>query len=399
MSTTEEKTQRAKDIADRFVELSEKAEKLAFPDNRRGFLKVKDLSGRNSFVKWSYNLVHPYTNADTSSWFLFTFCILLGVSVLNSIISLLIFKFPLDLEFLLPTGIVSPIIGIILLVIGLWIGMIAYAWWYDILLSKTNPFGLKIGLAAILFGILYAIANFMYGNDTLYLVFCCKNFANNWIFILSFLLILFPSISFYYAVLLDLVAGFLLALKSIYRGIISIHTPRQVEKVYMLANWSIPSGNKGAPVWKLIDLPISEIFILQKWAEANREGSEKRTIPAIVITGLVGVLLTSDLIRQQVDKVLSTIVTNIFVDTGVRSLFEANLGSYLIVTFAISLLFVFSITIVISLLSLFKNIMAQNLIIEACIVAEHAVQETTPPAPVPEPQKTFWEKLESLFEK
>ena len=201
---------------------------------------------------------------------------------------------------------------------------------------------------------------------------------------------LIPPVSYYVAILFDFTLIILLLIKTVFGGIKSIHEPRPLEIVQKLALEDIPPVQPDGKPWKLINLPKTELLSLREWAEANRDGSEKRTVPAFLVAALIGLALTSDFIRQTFDGFLATMVANWITFLNSNSFFavpaEISVTTILIVPFlAITVMIVLK-----NLLALFRNMVAQNLIVEACIVAEHAVVEPDLP------QKTitsFWEEV------
>jgi hypothetical protein len=119
-----------------------------------------------------------------------------------------------------------------------------------------------------------------------------------------------------------------------------------------------------------------EIYTLRQWAEANREGSEKRTLPASIIAALVGVSLTSEIVRGALDKILSGLIVSVMNFLQAKSPFVIPVNVSLSALIVFPLVLVLVLTFAQKLIALFRNIVAQNIIIEACIVTEYAIQDT-----------------------
>src|SRR5258706_1790839 len=116
--------------------------------------------------------------------------------------------------------------------------------------------------------------------------------------------------------------------------------------------------------WKILDLDKHEITYLHKWAETNLSNSEKRTIPTLVLSTLLGFFISTSFFREM--------ILNLFKPEGSRN----NLLTFVIAILLPSIVYflsVFSRTLV----ALFKNIATQSLVIETCIVAEYSIVKDT----------------------
>ena len=113
-----------------------------------------------------------------------------------------------------------------------------------------------------------------------------------------------------------------------------------------------------------------------QWAEANREASEKRTVPAFLVAALIGAVLTSDFIRQNFDHFLSILFANVVSYLSAKSIFTIPIDVSISTLVLIPLIAIFFIVVLKTLAALFRNIVAQNLIIEACILAEYGCSKS-----------------------
>jgi hypothetical protein len=156
-----------------------------------------------------------------------------------------------------------------------------------------------------------------------------------------------------------------------------MHDPLPLEQVRKLSIDEIPN-TYGGPAWKLNSLSLHEIQTLRKWADANRESTDKRTLPTIVIFGFLALVLSSETIKQSITEPIVQFWWGglTFIWYTIKSqpalMFSwkyigATLVLVLTLTFAVYILKMFS--------RLFRNLAVQSLVIEACILAENAHQE------------------------
>ena len=149
-----------------------------------------------------------------------------------------------------------------------------------------------------------------------------------------------------------------------------MHNPLPINQVERLVSVDIPSTKKDGETWTLLDLTKSEVRSLLEWAQANREATEKRTIPFSIVLGIIGVLAISDLIRLQADSFIANFLTNI--SRGPASFPDGILFLFLLIVFA---------KLIQYLVRLFVNLAVQNIVVEACILAEHAIEDVDLPQP------------------
>ena len=223
--------------------------------------------------------------------------------------------------------------------IGIPVSTVAYFWWVDTFFSKKNPWWVKFVLLGVSIWILISIINaLMIQNHSMIL---WKAPGGTFSIIFSFFILLFPGISYFIALLFDIILNFLLAYKTVFGGIKAIFQPRPVLTVMELASEEIQSTQPDIAPWKLSDLPKTEVTVLRQWAEANREGSEKRTIPAFLIAALIGVFFSNDFLR----KILDYFISNLIAILQTKSIFALPLAVSLS-TFFVTLFFGFFIIIV-----------------------------------------------------
>jgi hypothetical protein len=113
--------------------------------------------------------------------------------------------------------------------------------------------------------------------------------------------------------------------------------------------------------WRILDLPKKDIVALRSWSESNLNSSEKRTIPAVIILPLVAVL-------WGINEVRDFLLSPLFESTSIS--WKTLLASIVLMP-VLLFITVFSK----SMVSIFRNIAIQSLIIETTLVAEYAVEE------------------------
>jgi len=363
-------------ITEYFNSLSICAEKLAFPNYRTGIYEYKDVSKWRVFPKFVYNISHPFLTGNTTSLVFYIVWLVLYLIQYLALILGVSFLYPILFNFrpfFPPTNGVSWFFLVSSLIAGIPVSIISYMWWIDTLADKKNPWWVKLILLACTGSLLFYLVNTAQSVSSSYLTWKSPEEVVSIIF--SFLFLLIPSCSYFVALFFDFLLAILIFLKTLFGGVRSIHEARPIDTILDLATQEIQSTQSEGTSWKLIDLPKTEIVVLHQWAEANRENSEKRTIPAFLLAALISLLFTSDLLRQSFDHFLSTLYTNVTTYYNSKSVFSLPFE----VSFAALVIFpiiaLLLIVILKNLLALFRNIVAQNLIIETCIVVEYACEK------------------------
>jgi hypothetical protein len=394
-----ETAQKAKIIAEKFVALSEYAEKLAFPDYRRGIFESKKLDGYRPISKFIFNVSYPFSMNETPSLVIFIGWSILYFLELIAVILGIIYLYPSRLgfgQFFPPTA--TPVIVIIVfsvLLIGLPVSIVSYTWGWETIRAQKYPWWVKVLILALIFWIINSISLTPLTGEPIQHVWDWDVIKTEPIMaIIALGMLVIPASMYLAAIVLDSILFVLFLIRTLFGGIASVHDPRPIEMVLKLANEEIPASKSGAPSWKLSQLHRDEIITLRQWAEANREGSEKRTIPASIIAALVGVTLTSDVVRGALDTMLSGFANSVtgFMQTESTYTMPANFGVSLYIVFPIMLLLLLSFAK--KLIALFRNIVAQNLIVEACILTEYAIQTTSR-----EKQNSLWGFIRNILMK
>lgn len=394
-----ETAQKAKIISEKFADLSEYAEKLAFPDYRKGIFESKKLEGYRPISKFIFNVSYPFSMNETPSLVFFVGWSILYVLELLAVMLGIIYLYPSRLgfgQFFPPTD-TSVVIFIVIsiLLVGLPVSIVSYTWGWETIRAQKYPWWVKVLILAFIFWIINSISvTPLTGEPIRHILDWSVIRSEPLIAIIALGMLLIPASMYLAAIVLDSILFVLFIIRTLFGGIASVHDPRPIEMVLKLANEEIPANKSGAPIWKLSQLHKDEIVTLGQWAEANREGSEKRTIPASIIAALVGVTLTSDVVRGALDTMLS----------GFANSFTGFMQTESILTmltdFSVSLYIVFPVILLLlltfakKLIALFRNIVAQNLIVEACILTEYAIQTTSR-----EKQTSLWNFIRNILMK
>jgi hypothetical protein len=157
---------------------------------------------------------------------------------------------------------------------------------------------------------------------------------------------------------------------SLFGGIRSMYDPLPLVKVKRLALEEIPAAREGEPPWKLNSLSLHEIQTLRKWAEANRESTDKRILPAIVVIAFLTLLLSTDTVRSMFDLYIQNWFQRMFSLLTMRTVFFSKEYFLSLFIFAIT---IFTIVFLVKTFSpMFVNLAVQSLMIEACILAENS---------------------------
>jgi len=201
----------------------------------------------------------------------------------------------------------------------------------------------------------------------------------------TYLRFVIPMVTFFSFLLLHVIVTIVL----FFDNIASAHTAFPKDKIQQLAIDEIQESDKKRAGWRLIDLDKSELETLKDWAAENREGSDKRLLPTAMILAFVALFANTNWFNETLDGIIGFVNKVLFSspDSGQKVEFWNIVG--------VTLLFMMVFSVVRALSSLFSNLVVQNIIVEACIVAGYAVdveKEKTVETPVINTQ-SFWERL------
>lgn len=327
-------------LINRFFNVVRQAENIIFKDKRTGIFVDRDLSNWSTVRKTLYKLSMPYLIFQEKSSFIYKIS---GFFIYVMAFVVLLLAQQLAWSPSVNVGLVYKII------IGLFLFLTT---WSYIEFIRDNRYSVlaKIALSFILvvLCLIQSVSLFTIRNirviplDRLVKVgfFVGAGFTP-WFIIIVYILV---SVVWSYIILV--------------RYTEVIQKPLTEQAIRQLLEVDIPENNDGK--WKILDLRKDEITYLRKWAETNLDNSEKRTIPTLVLSTLLGFFISTSFFREM--------ILNLFKQEGSRNNLQAFITAMLL-PLIVYFFSVFSRTLV----SLFKNIAIQSLIVETCIVAEYAI--------------------------
>jgi hypothetical protein len=186
-----------------------------------------------------------------------------------------------------------------------------------------------------------------------------------------FIWFIIPAYTQIYATLVELIVLLVWSIWLIIDALRFFHTPMPIQTIKELARREIP-GRSGT--WRLRDLSLADITLLREWAADNRESTDKRLIPSILLISILQFVGWNTIVGLLLKVNLPGFVADIL-----RGIFSSN---YLAVLWAL-MLFV-ALVLCVQLLfipvrgffSLIKNLLTQSIILETCLVAEYARKQT-----------------------
>lgn len=354
-------------IVDQFSSLVKYTEKLAFPDHRKGVLSQQDMTGWGRIRKAIYRIAHAGFSIDDPNLINTILYLIWSYISIGSMTIGIVFIQPNLYDLVFPgiqphslandtTILIIAFIPVILLV------PVAVYWWYEIISEKRYPIILKTILVLVFAGLLFGFSSKLGLNAPI----------SSWIdpgsgLLLSHILYIIPAITYFMAISLDLLIQGMYLFKILFSGIKSIHNPLPFNEIKELLLADIPDQPNAKP-WRMSKLTMLEIQTMHKWALANRDATEKRTIPTSVALGAVGVFTISTALRAWIDNFIAGWFSNL--TTIYSSPFSLPILTMLFDIGLLILVFAMFTSIAVSLVRLFINLAVQNIIIETCILAQ-----------------------------
>lgn len=346
-----------------FSSLEERARNILFPAERKGIFVHPNIDGWNKFLKFVYQLTHPYSVERGPS--------LLEVVTLPVMLSLawVTFATAFGMVYAVTNSpgysagyliTAETILFFLCGGVGLFLSIISYYWWFEGLTTTRYTWRAKL-LVFIMFCGLMLLASSLFKP-----LGAQKIFTDT---LAIYILLVIPSLTYFYAIGLDGFVEALYIIITIIRSIDSLHTPVQIENIRILLTDKLSSpAMQENHVWRLTDLPLVEIETLREWSQANRDASVNRIVPTTVVVTILTLIGMSKMASNWVDNsvqyaltVFSRFFTNPFSDAFLPAI-------------GISFVLLFVIWFLKTLARLFRNIAVQNLVIETCIVAKHGRQ-------------------------
>ena len=121
----------------------------------------------------------------------------------------------------------------------------------------------------------------------------------------------------------------------------------------------------------------SELVAMREWARDNREGTDKRVVPATLFIAIYGIFASTEPFTNFTTS-LTGFLSNAkwFEFFHAKHIFTVPFDAF--VTIMVVLPFVIDVIVllVVAYISLFKNLVVQSLIIEACTIAKYGVDKS-----------------------
>jgi hypothetical protein len=263
------------------------------------------------------------------------------------------------------TGVLAAVAGIIFIPAAYWR-------WIEFFRDRRFSKWLRV-LLTVAFGLALSFHHYLFDTveRTRYVSFV---YAHVGLFIFVYALVLIPALTYAYMLALYAMLRGLRLTRTSLKYLASIHHPMPIKILRKLILEPIPSGQKAESVWRLIDLSDEELKAIRSWSEANREGTDKRLLPTAVVFGVLGIFADTQMFSNFIERTLVFLYKALtpHADLGWQSeKFLVAAGEFTGAVLILSPIGVF----VNLILSLFANLAAQSIIIEACIVAEYAREQ------------------------
>jgi hypothetical protein len=183
--------------------------------------------------------------------------------------------------------------------------------------------------------------------------------------IVVYLVLLIPASTYAYLVSIDCLVWGAKGVGRWVKNLRIAHDPLPKRLIRELLLKPIPMGEEQS--WQLDTTSVDELRFFVKWADANREGTDKRLLPTAVFFGIVGVFADTQVFKDVFDGAYRVFIQGL----GIIERNESpwiTMGGSLIAAFAL----LWGIAFLVILFRLFSNLVVQSLVIEACLVAEYA---------------------------
>lgn len=393
-------------LLDRFSVLVEHAQTIAFPPLRKGVTAPPDMTGWSKFRQIAFTVSSPQLtmligDTWTRSSLVLTVWLIMGTfwSLGADRFADHIFGTPRPTS---PEPVISfwtKILALSLLgLILIWIP-VAYWRWIEFFRDRRYPVFWRLVLTIAFIGIV--VSSPYWALNPEYRVqfpsLLLQDRVKMILFVINYLLFVIPAGTFSYVLMIDILVlgGWLLLVTLKYLW--SAHDPFPKKLTRRLVLEPIPTNESMGKEWRLTELTKAELESLRRWAAANREGTNNRLLPTALLLGVLGVFADTQAFSDAIDKVL-TWLSNFFVIMAGKSdpPMLSAIGTFLTLGI-VSGLVVSSIQM---FLLLFRNLVTQSLIIEACIVAEYAREQCQGPDSKAETDTNhggFWARILRLL--
>lgn len=363
----------------RYASLVEHVETLAFPLQRSGAAAPPDTSGWSGRRRLLYRLTSPLLTTFSAGSFeeLVAFLYQFGLVGIIWIYGLL--TWAASAVVLLDHSLgntLSPanapvevaVWGVVLLAGGNALFPLAYlrwiAFWRDARYSRRAR-----RILTLLFLICVAITAtwLIVEHSAQFVSQVVADGTNLALFVAAFVCFIIPVLTFFYMLLVDTLALGMWLVSISLRYFWSLHNPLPRRFIRELATQPITWTSEEDGTWRMADLSPVELRYLRKWAEANRDATDKRLLPTALVLAALGLFVSIPPVSGTVGRGLTRLFHAMTDAARTTELFTA-IGAGIIFWFGVVLVLAFFYVLVL----LFRNLATQSLIIEACLVCEYA---------------------------
>jgi hypothetical protein len=127
--------------------------------------------------------------------------------------------------------------------------------------------------------------------------------------------------------------------------------------------------------WKLEELPNGDIQALHDWAIENRDGTEKRILPTTIFLALLALVTSSNWFEAWITGWVQFFIVQLTAIFARGQGFTQFFLKFLPVEIAAVIIFIVIVFIIVTYFKMFRNLLVQTYVIEACTVAGYAARE------------------------
>jgi hypothetical protein len=406
-------------LLDRFDALMKHVQQLVFPPWRKGVTTPPDMTHWSRLRRIAFKISSPLLTTFKMESFQISFTILsawvvatwVWVIIADSAVQVL--KSPLTTVSKPEQTATRVELAVLVVAAVLAFGLIPAAYWRWIEFFRDRRYTGYWRLIRLILTLLFIasiLVSFWGLSQDYGLQFHSRSLENRAGLILlaiTYVLFLIPAGTFYYMLVIDTAVFGGSLLWAIFNYLISTHIPFPKKFIREIVLKPIPSS-EDKEEWRLTELTKAELESLHRWAEANREGTDKRLLPTLVLFGILAVFANTQAFNRVLDEALAWLYRLPIELMGLARSVGASPGNTFIAyqakmfefIFIVILICLFILVPLLLLLLLFRNLVTQSLIIEACIVAEHVREQHRSVDSSIETitgHKGFWQWLVSLL--
>jgi hypothetical protein len=307
-------------LINRFSTLVESTQKIIFPPLERGIAVPPDRSDWSKLRQIMFFISSPYpstsSNDDTSKYKLLSLLMLL-IWMLASLVWFILADYFIDAAFGVksefsstePVALMTKVIGYLLLVLAFVLILPAYWSWIEFLRNQKIKVFWRVVLPIIFVGI--AISFPYWGFESNYLErfpeHIIQNKSSFWLLMKAYFFLL-PLGTFWFMLLIESVVLIMSFILNSLRYLAISHDPLPKDRIKkVLANEIHEESDSKNGSWKLLDMSPDELQLIQSWAEANREGTDKRLLPTAIIFGVIGIFANTETFSKVIEGFLKRV--------------------------------------------------------------------------------------------